>query len=148
MSKIIPFVIGFALASQALAQSPPPSAESLYQKGLAAEKSGDPVAAENFYKNALKTNPNHANARYSIGQLRPDVVAELWYASESDVAAIEGGGYVRVAPWVFVRADSAKVDRGSVTASACMILREDPFLLGSPRRFVADINGLAAPYCR
>ena len=70
MSKIIPLVIGFALASQALAQSPPPSAESLYQKGLAAEKSGDPVAAANFYKNALKTNPNHANARYSIGQLK------------------------------------------------------------------------------
>lgn len=70
MSKIIPLVIGFALASQALAQSPPPSAESLYQKGLAAEKSGDPVAAGNFYKNALKTNPNHANARYSIGQLK------------------------------------------------------------------------------
>jgi hypothetical protein len=109
----------------------------------------DPIVAKRP-RQPIAFSPGHDkwDYRYSIGQLRPDVVAELWYASESDMAAIEGWGYVRVAPWVFVRADSAKVDRSSVTASACMILREDPFLLGSPRRFVADINGLAAPYCR
>lgn len=70
MSKIITFVIACTVVSQTLAQTPAPSAESLYQKGLAAEKSGDPVAAGDFYKNALKTDPNHANARYSIGQLK------------------------------------------------------------------------------
>ena len=70
MSKIITFVIACTVVTQALAQTPAPSAESLYQKGLAAEKSGDPVAAADFYKTALKTDPNHANARYSIGQLK------------------------------------------------------------------------------
>lgn len=70
MPKIVTFVIACTVVSQAFAQTPPLSAEFLYQKGLAAEKSGDPVAASGFYKNALKTDPNHANARYSIGQLR------------------------------------------------------------------------------
>ena len=70
MSKIIQFVIACTVVSQAFAQTPAVSAESLYQKGLAAEKSGDPAAAGAFYTNALKTDPNHANARYSIGQLR------------------------------------------------------------------------------
>ena len=79
MAKIITFVIACTVASQAFAQTPAPSAESFYQKGLAAEKAGDPVAASGFYHNALKTDPNHANARYSIGQLRihtPAIVAK------------------------------------------------------------------------
>lgn len=70
MSKIITFVVACTLVSQALAQSPPPSAESLYKQGVAAEKAGDPVAAGNFYKNALKSDPSHANARFSLGQLK------------------------------------------------------------------------------
>ncbi|MES2440533.1 MAG: hypothetical protein V4584_15815 [Verrucomicrobiota bacterium] len=70
MSKIITLVVACTLVSQALAQSPAQSAEALYQKGRAAEKAGDPVAAGDFYKNALKTDPLHANARYSIGQLK------------------------------------------------------------------------------
>jgi hypothetical protein len=109
----------------------------------------DPVVATRP-RQPIPFSPGHDkwDYRYSIGQLRPDVVAELWHASESDVAAIESWGYVRVAPWVFVRADSARVDRSSVKATVCTILRGDPFLLGSPRRFVPDVNGLAAPYCR
>ena len=58
------------LISIASAQTPPPTAEALYQQGLAAEKSGNPAAAGDFYKHALKTDPNHANARYSLGQLQ------------------------------------------------------------------------------
>lgn len=71
MSKIITFVIACTLVSQALAeQKVPASAESLYQKGLAAEKAGDPVAAKGFYTQALKVDPKNANAIYSLGQLK------------------------------------------------------------------------------
>jgi tetratricopeptide (TPR) repeat protein len=70
MSKIITFVVACTLVSQALAQAPAQSAESLYQKGLAAEKAGDPAAARNFYTEALKADPKNANARFSLGQLK------------------------------------------------------------------------------
>jgi tetratricopeptide (TPR) repeat protein len=70
MSKIITFVVACTLVSQALAQSPTQQADSLYQKGLAAEKAGDPAAAKNFYTEALKADPKNANARFSLGQLK------------------------------------------------------------------------------
>ncbi len=71
MSKIITFVVACTLASQALAEQPvAASAESLYQKGLAAEKAGDPVAAKGFYTQALKVDPKNANAIFSLGQLK------------------------------------------------------------------------------
>ncbi|GAC1452928.1 MAG: hypothetical protein PVSMB1_00940 [Gemmatimonadaceae bacterium] len=85
---------------------------------------------------------------YSIGELRPDVVAELWHASQRDVSGIESWGYVQVAPWVFVRADSTRVDRSAVKETACTILRRDPFLLGSAERLVPDLEDLTARYCR
>ncbi|MES2921450.1 MAG: STN domain-containing protein [Verrucomicrobiota bacterium] len=77
MSKLITFVVACTLISPAFAQAPAtgaataaPTAESLYKQGQAAEKAFDPVAAGNFYKGALKVDPNHANARYSLGQLK------------------------------------------------------------------------------
>lgn len=70
MSKIITFVVACTLVSQVLAQSPALVAESLYQKGLAAEKAGDPAAAKGFYTDALKADPKNPNARYSLGQLK------------------------------------------------------------------------------
>lgn len=77
MSKLITFVVACTLVSPAFAQTPapapvapPPTAESLIKKGQAAEKAGDPVAANDFYKSALKADPNNANARYSLGQLK------------------------------------------------------------------------------
>lgn len=71
MSRIITFVVACTMVSQALAQQPvPASAEALYQKGLAAEKAGDPVAAKGFYTQALKVDPKNANAIYSLGQLK------------------------------------------------------------------------------
>lgn len=71
MSKIITFAVVCTLVSQALAQQPAAeSAESLYKKGQAAEKAGDPAAAGTFYKNALQADPSHANSRFSLGQLK------------------------------------------------------------------------------
>lgn len=70
MSKIVTFVVACTLVSPAFAQTPAPTADSLYKQGQAAEKAGDPVAANEFYKNALKADPTNANVRYSIGQLK------------------------------------------------------------------------------
>lgn len=72
MSKILTFVVACTLVSPAFAQAPAaaPSAESLYKKGQAAEQAGDPIAANNYYRSALKADPNNANVRYSLGQLK------------------------------------------------------------------------------
>lgn len=88
MSKILTFVVACTLVSQAMAQSPAPTAESLYQQGLAAEKSFDPVAAENHYRSALKIDPNHANARYSLGQLKLNSAAMVTKAREAKFGAV------------------------------------------------------------
>ncbi|MEO5715918.1 MAG: tetratricopeptide repeat protein [Luteolibacter sp.] len=70
MYKIITLVIAGSLTSLAFAETPGQLAQTLYQKGQAAEKAGDPVAAKEHYTQALKADPNNANARYSIGQLK------------------------------------------------------------------------------
>lgn len=70
MSKLIKIVVACTMVSQVLGQSPAQQATSLYQKGLAAEKAGDPVAAKAFYTDALKADPANANARFSLGQLK------------------------------------------------------------------------------
>jgi hypothetical protein len=85
---------------------------------------------------------------YSIGQLRPDVVAQLWHADSVDFRAIESRGYIRLAPWVFARTDSTRVDRMVLKEAACTILGGDPLVLGSVTRFVADLEELQARYCR
>ena len=60
------------LVSMASAQTPAPapSADAFYRQGQAAEKAGDPAAAQKAYLEALKLDPGHANARYSLGQLK------------------------------------------------------------------------------
>lgn len=73
MLKIIPFVVACVLVSPVFAEAPVaavPTADSAFQSGVAAEKAGDPVAAGKFYSQALQLNPKHANARYSLGQLK------------------------------------------------------------------------------
>jgi tetratricopeptide (TPR) repeat protein len=65
-------VIAAALVSQASAQTPAQinQAEVLYRQGVAAQEAGDPVTARQAYLEALKANPRHANAEYSLGQLK------------------------------------------------------------------------------
>lgn len=70
MTQIIPIIIAGTLASQAIAQTTAQQADSFYKQGQAAEKAGDPVAANTFYSKALKADPSNANVRYSIGQLK------------------------------------------------------------------------------
>ncbi len=63
-------VLAGILVSDVSAQTPAQQAETAYAQGQAAEKAGDPRAARSFYTAALKVNPAHANARYSLGQLK------------------------------------------------------------------------------
>jgi len=63
------FLVSLASA-QTTAPAAAPSAEALYRQGQAAEKTGDPAAAQKAYLAALKMDPGHANARYSLGQLK------------------------------------------------------------------------------
>lgn len=71
MQKILTLAVASVLAAPILAQAPerPPTASAYYQKGLAAEKANDPAAAAAHYRSALKLDPKHANARFSLGQL-------------------------------------------------------------------------------
>jgi tetratricopeptide (TPR) repeat protein len=70
MKNTLTLAVALALVSQVLAQSPGQQAEALYQKGLAAEKAGDPAAARSFYTEALKRDPKNPNATDSLGQLK------------------------------------------------------------------------------
>ena len=70
MKSILSLIVTATLVSQAFAQTPTQQADGLYRQGLAAEKAGDPAAARQAYEAALKANPGHANARYSLGQLK------------------------------------------------------------------------------
>jgi tetratricopeptide (TPR) repeat protein len=62
--------IFFSGAFAQAAEIPPVTSTSLYQQGQAAEKAGDPAAAQGFYEKSLKADPNNANARYSLGQIK------------------------------------------------------------------------------
>jgi len=109
----------------------------------------DRFVARRWRQPAAGFEPGHDkwDYAYSIGELRPDLVAQLWHASDDDVRRIEGWGYVRLAPWVFVRADSARVDKAAVRLAACSLLRDDPFVLGSPTKSVAGLDDLLVRYC-
>ena len=109
----------------------------------------DRVVARRARQPGVDFEPGHDkwDYSYSIGQLEPDVVAELWRASEDGMKRIEGWGYVRLAPWVFVRADSERVDRAAVKGAACTVLRNDPFVLGSETKSVPNLDDLVRRYC-
>jgi hypothetical protein len=110
----------------------------------------DRVIAKRERQRSVGFEPGHDkwDYSYSIGELRPDVVAELWGATDEDFAAIEKWGYLRLAPWVFVRADSARVDKAAVKHAACTILQEDAFILGAAKKSVPDLETLLVRYCR
>jgi tetratricopeptide (TPR) repeat protein len=70
MKKILTLIVSALLIPLASAQQSAGQADALYRRGQAAEKAGDPAAAEKAYTEALRANPNHANARFSLGQLK------------------------------------------------------------------------------
>jgi hypothetical protein len=94
MKRILSLIIAATLVSPASAQTPTPAtapaqqAEALYRQGQAAEKAGDPIAAQKAYNEALKANPNHANARYSLGQLKLSAPAIAAKGREAKFGAV------------------------------------------------------------
>jgi tetratricopeptide (TPR) repeat protein len=92
MKKILSLVIAAACITSAAAQSPNTasvsSAEALYRQGQAAEKTGDVAAAGKAYAEALKADPNHAAARFSIGQLRINAPTITARAREAKFSAV------------------------------------------------------------
>jgi tetratricopeptide (TPR) repeat protein len=96
INPAIPLAIAAALTLEASAQtpvkkpsaSPAQQAEVFYRKGLAAEKAGDPATAKQAYLDALRTNPHHANARYSLGQLKTNYASVAAKGRESKFGAV------------------------------------------------------------
>ena len=93
MKTILSLIAAASLAAPATAQSPAPAApvqqaEACYRQGLAAEKAGDPIAAQKAYTAALAANPSHANARYSLGQLKLNSGAIATKGREAKLAAV------------------------------------------------------------
>jgi tetratricopeptide (TPR) repeat protein len=88
MKRILPLVlIAAALVAPAMAQSgkqptAASQAEALFRQGQAAEKTGNIAAAQTAYTEALRANPNHAAARFSLGQLRINAPALVARARE------------------------------------------------------------------
>ena len=70
MRAILPLFFSGVLMAQAQTPNPSAQAEQLYNKGVAAEKAGDPVTAQKSYSAALRLNPQHANARYRAAQMK------------------------------------------------------------------------------
>lgn len=65
MKTIILIITLFASALPALANE----ADQLYRLGMTAMKEGKPEIAERAFRQALKVQPGHAQARYQLGQL-------------------------------------------------------------------------------
>lgn len=88
----MPILIAGACVLQAVAQTPKSTpgqtADAYYREGLAAEKAGDPDAARKAYTQALKANPNHAHAQFSLGQLKISGASIAAKGRESKFGAI------------------------------------------------------------
>lgn len=70
LAALVAVLAPAAIAQTTSTQTPAQKADAYYRQGQAAEKAGDPTAAKAAYTNALKFNPRHAHARYSLGQLK------------------------------------------------------------------------------
>lgn len=67
------------ISTHASAETSATSSTSLFKQGQAAEKAGDPVAAQDFYQKSLKADPKNPDARYSLGQIKihgPEIAAK------------------------------------------------------------------------
>ena len=74
MKKLLILLIAGVTVSLAAPPAPTPAqlSEAYYAKGIAAEKAGDAEGARLAYTKALQANPNHANCRYRLNQLKID----------------------------------------------------------------------------
>ena len=77
----------------------------------------DRVVASTRPRGAFVPGHNKWNYDYSIGHLRPDVIAEFLSRSDSDTARMRSWGYERVRPTLWVRRDARDVDRDRLARS-------------------------------
>lgn len=88
MKTLTTFIVIACSVQLAFAETAAEKAEFWYQKGLAAEKSGDPSTALAAYKAALELNANHANARYRAGEVKINANNLKADAKEAKLGAI------------------------------------------------------------
>lgn len=92
MKPILSLIIAAACLGTVHAQAPKPTpaqlAEALYRQGQAAEKTGDVAAARKAYTEALKSDPNHAASRFSLGQLKLNEPSITARAREAKFGAV------------------------------------------------------------
>lgn len=88
--KKLTFFATLAISSQiAFAQTAAEKAEGYYQKGLAAEKAGDPTTASAAYHAALQLHPGHVNARYRAGQVKIEAGSIRATAAETKIGGVK-----------------------------------------------------------
>lgn len=88
MKTLIALVVMACGAPFALAETPAEQAEAWYQKGLVAEKSGDPTTAIAAFKAAIELNPKHANARFRLGEVKINAPGIKANAMEAKIGGI------------------------------------------------------------
>lgn len=88
MKTLIALIAVACSAQLVLAETPAEQAEAWYQKGLAAEKAGEPAVAIAAHKAALELNPKHANARYRLGEVKINAVGMKANAMEAKIGGI------------------------------------------------------------
>jgi len=71
--------------------------------------------------------PGHSkwNLAHTLGELRPDVIAALFFVSDRDLADIKGWGYEALTGSCFYRRDSSRVDVSRLRTSL-EVLQKDP----------------------
>ncbi len=88
MKKLTTILLSGMIISNLCAETAGQKAETAYTKGIAAEKAGDVETARTHYANAVAVDPNHANARFSLGQLNLNGAAIAAKGREEKLGAI------------------------------------------------------------
>jgi len=79
------------------------------------------IARTPLHPGVFSPGHNRWDLAYSIGRLRPDVVAHTTEGDEELLRTFEAWGYLRIGPEVFVRRDSRVVHLPAARRAACTI---------------------------
>ncbi|MES2981108.1 MAG: tetratricopeptide repeat protein [Verrucomicrobiota bacterium] len=88
MKTLIALIVLACSAPLVLAETAAEQAEAWYQKGLAAEKTGEPALAIDAFRAALELNPKHANARFRLGEVKLNAPKMKANAMEAKIGGI------------------------------------------------------------
>lgn len=76
------------LSPSVRAENAAEKAEALYNQGRAAEAAGDAEKATTAYRDALKLNPNHANALFRLGEVKLNAKKMKTVALKTKIEAV------------------------------------------------------------